>query len=48
MARPLKAILGGDVPSLDGCGDRNVWGELTDSAVEPNDLPEDSKLLLFF
>ena len=25
MARPLKMILGGDVPSLDGCKERNVW-----------------------
>ena len=48
MARPLKAVLGGDVPSLDGCRDRIVWGELTDSAPNPDELPEDSELLLFF
>ena len=48
MARPLKVVLGGDVSSLDGCGDQNVWGELTNSALDPNELPEDSEFLLFF
>ena len=48
MARPLKVVLGGDVLSLDGCGDRNVWGELIDFAPNPNKLPKDLKLLLFF
>ena len=48
MARPLEAILGGDMPSLDGCGDQNIWGELIDFAPDPDELPEDSELLLFF
>ena len=48
MGRPLKAVLGDDVPSLDGGEERNVWGELIDSAPNPDELPEDSKLLLFF
>ena len=48
MARPLGAILGGDVPSLDSSEDQNVWGELTDSAPDPDELLKDSELLLFF
>ena len=46
--RPLKAVLGGDMPNLDGYGDRNVWGELIDSALDSVELPENLKLLLFF
>ena len=48
VARPLKIVLGSDVSSLNGCRVRNIWGELIDSAPDPDELPEDSKLLLFF
>ena len=48
MARPPKAVLDEVVPSRDGCGDRKVSGELTDLAPDPDEFPEDSKLLLFF
>ena len=42
-----RAILGEDVPNLDGYEDRKVWGELTDSTSDPDEFFEDSKLLLF-
>ena len=48
MARPLEAVLGGDVPSLIGCGGRIVWGELTNSTPDPDELHKDSELLFFF
>ena len=44
---PLKEKLGGDVPSLDGYDNLKVWGELTDSAPNPNEFLEDFELLLF-
>ena len=47
LACTLEAVPSSDVPSLDGYGDRNVWGELINSALDPNELPEDSELLLF-
>ena len=47
MARPQEVVPDEDVPNLDGCGDRNAWGELTDSVPDPDEFPEDSELLLF-
>ena len=48
MARPPEAALGGVEPSRDGCGDRNVCSELTNSAPDLDEFPEDLELLLFF
>ena len=45
---PLRVELGGDVPSLNGYKDRLDRGELTDPDPKPEELPDDSKLLLFF
>ena len=45
---PLKVEPSGDVISLDCCEYRMDWGELTDLDPEIEELPDDSKLLLFF
>ena len=44
----LKVELDGDVPNLDGRGNLKAWGELTDSATDPDECSKDSELLLFF
>ena len=47
--RPTSKVKpGGDVPNLDGYRDQNDWGELTEPDLEPEKLPDDSELLLFF
>ena len=41
------AKLGGEVPNLEGCGDLKVYGELTESVSDLDELSDDSKLRLF-
>ena len=45
---PLKVESGGDVPNLDGYEDRMDYEELTEPVLDPEELPKDLKLLLFF
>ena len=45
---PLNVKPSGDVPNLDGCGDRMDCGELIEKVPDLEELPEDLELLLFF